>query len=178
VGLTTLDKETSSEGSSNPGAGFLLAHPAHFVALGFGAGLSRFAPGTVGTLVGFPVFWALSFLPTGLFWIVWGLLAVMGIWICDKTGRDLGVADHGMIVWDEIIAFVPLLAFTSPNIARMSIAFVLFRCFDIWKPFPIKYLDGKLKNGWGVMLDDILAAVYAVLAFIAVRAIANVVVAN
>ncbi len=140
----------------------MFSHPAHFIALGFGAGLSPKAPGTVGTLLGFPLFWLLSFLSPVLFWIALTLLFVIGIGVCNKTGYDLGVADHGAIVWDEVIAFALVLNFTPPALAWFIVAFGLFRLFDIWKPFPIGYFDRTIKNGFGVMLDDLLAAGYAI----------------
>jgi len=148
--------------SNKPTLRFLLSHPAHLLALGFGTGLSPKAPGTVGTLLGFPLFWLLSFLSPLWFWIALVSLAIVGIWICDKTGRDLGVSDHGGIVWDEIVAFAMVLAFAMPTISEFIAAFLLFRLFDIWKPFPIRYFDKNVKGGFGVMLDDLLAAVFAI----------------
>ncbi len=88
---------------------------------------------------------------------------VLGIWFCDKTGSALGVADHGGIVWDEIVAFMLILLFVPQEPIWFGIAFGLFRLFDIWKPFPIRYFDTRIKNGFGVMLDDLLAAAYALI---------------
>ncbi len=143
----------------------LFSHPAHFFSLGFGSGLSPFAPGTAGSLLAIPLFLLLAyFLP------LWPLLAVVGIsfaggvWFCDVTGKALGVSDHGGIVWDEIVAMWLILAFTPPTWQWFGIAFLLFRLFDIWKPFPIRYFDQHVKGGFGVMLDDLLAAGYALVA--------------
>ena len=93
--------------------------------------------------------------------IIIAALFLVGIYFCDVTGKALGVADHGGIVWDEIVAMMLVLTVTPPHWAGWLVAFLLFRLFDIWKPFPIRYFDAKLKNGFGVMFDDLLAAAYA-----------------
>jgi len=146
---------------ANPTIKFLLAHPAHFFGLGFGSGLAPKAPGTFGTLVGFPLFWLISNYSFGVQLIIIAALFLVGIYFCDVTGKALGVADHGGIVWDEIVAMMLVLTVTPPHWAGWLVAFLLFRLFDIWKPFPIRYFDAKLKNGFGVMFDDLLAAAYA-----------------
>jgi phosphatidylglycerophosphatase A len=148
--------------SRAPDARFLVSHPAHFIALGFGAGLAPRAPGTFGTLVGWAIFLALApFLAP----LVIAFLAVplffVGVWACDKTGRDLGVADHGAMVWDEIVAFLPLAALCFRSFLMQLVAFGLFRLFDIWKPFPIRQFERQLKGGFGVMFDDLIASCYA-----------------
>jgi phosphatidylglycerophosphatase A len=143
---------------------FLLSHPAHFLAFGFGSGLSPKAPGTVGTLVAFPLYWLLSGSPYYWLWIA--LFLAVGVWICGFTGRALGVADHGGMVWDEIAAFLLVLPFAPQTWVGFLMAFVLFRLFDIFKPFPIGWLDARLKGGLGVMLDDVLAAVYAIVCLV------------
>jgi len=142
----------------------MLAHPAHFIALGFGSGLAPKAPGTFGTLVGFPVFFLLHTLSPNIASLVVLLAAgfILGIWASARTGRALGVADHGAIVWDEIIAFAMVLAVTPVSVLWYGIAFAAFRFFDILKPWPIRQFDARLKNGFGVMFDDALAAFYAV----------------
>lgn len=142
--------------------GFLLAHPAHFLALGFGTGLSRVAPGTVGTLVGFPLFWLLRDLPLVLQLGVLAALFGLGCYLCDVAGKALGVPDHGGIVWDEIVAYALVLVTVPPQALWWLAAFAAFRFFDILKPPPIGWLDRHLKNGLGVMADDLLAAVYAI----------------
>ena len=155
----------SPDASAGPTAAFLLRHPAHAIALGAGAGLVPVAPGTVGTLLAFPLYWLLASWLSG-----WALLAVialafmLGVWACGHTGRALGSADHGAIVWDEIVAFMLVLFFTPEGLPWQVLAFVLFRLFDILKPPPIGYFDRKLKSGFGVMFDDLLAAFYSLLA--------------
>lgn len=151
--------------TSRPDSRFLLAHPAHLIALGFGTGLAPKAPGTVGTLLGWPLYWLISSLASSLV-VQLALVAAAfaaGIWACARTGRALGVADHGGIVWDEIVAFALVLLFTPPGWLWSGLAFALFRLFDILKPWPIRYFDVHLKNGFGVMFDDLLAAGFAIL---------------
>lgn len=141
----------------------LLSHPAHFFSLGFGTGLAPKAPGTVGTLVGFPLFWLIADLSVNTQLSIIAACFMIGIWFCDMTGKAIGVADHGGIVWDEIAAMMLVLTFTPSTVTWWIVAFILFRVFDIWKPFPIHQIDAKVKGGFGVMLDDLLAAVYAIL---------------
>ena len=150
--------------TSRPDLKFLFAHPAHLIAFGFGSGLAPKAPGTVGTLLGLPLFWlvmtAAPDLPNRLILLVAAFL--LGVWACARTGRALGVADHGGMVWDEIVAFALVLLFTPVNWLWIALAFALFRLFDILKPWPIRFADTHLKNGFGVMFDDLLAAAYAI----------------
>jgi phosphatidylglycerophosphatase A len=154
---------TASTISRRPDARFLVAHPAHFIALGFGAGLAPKAPGTFGTVVGLLLCWALQpFLPPLAIALLAVPLFLVGIWVCDVTGRALGVMDSGSIVWDEVVAFLPLAALAG-SIGAQLLAFGLFRLFDIWKPFPIRQLERRIPGGLGVMADDVLAAVYAAL---------------
>lgn len=148
--------------STLPSLRFLLRHPAHFAALGFGSGLSRVAPGTLGTLAALPLFLGLMQLPDALHLPVIAFLFIVGIPICQKTGDALGVSDHGGIVWDEIVAMLLVLEFTPRTWPWWLAAFLLFRLFDIWKPFPIRQFDARLKGGFGVMFDDLLAAIYAI----------------
>ena len=144
-----------------PTFAFLVRHPAHFIALGFGAGLSPFAPGTVGTLVALPIAWLLNAHAGSAGWIVAIVAAALiGTWSAHVTARDLGVADHGSIVIDEIAAFLLVLFFAGPNPLRVAIAFVLFRAFDILKPPPIGEVDRTMKHALGVMADDFVAAGY------------------
>jgi phosphatidylglycerophosphatase A len=152
--------------TGQPTLSFLFRHPAHFIALGFGAGLARVAPGTWGTLVAIPIALLLR-ATTGDagFALVTLLLFVTGAWAAHVTGPELGAPDHGAIVIDEIAAFLLVLFFTGTDWPRMAVAFVLFRVFDIVKPPPIRQLDAAMKNGLGVMLDDLLAAGYALLVF-------------
>jgi len=148
--------------TTSPDPRFLLRHPAHLLALGFGAGLAPKAPGTFGTLVGLPLFAVLLLLPSSLHLPVIVLLFIAGIPICQKAGDALGVADHGSIVWDEIVAMLLVLEFTPRTWLWWAAAFLLFRLFDIWKPFPIRQCDARMEDGFGVMFDDLLAALYAI----------------
>jgi len=151
-----------------PDARFLVSHPAHFIALGFGSGLAPKAPGTFGTLAALALYWLLAL--AGLPPLVIAFLAIplffVGIWACDVTGRDLGVSDHGAMVWDEIVAFLPLAAISSLDWRFQAGVFVVFRIFDIWKPFPIRQVERAVKGGLGVMLDDIIAAFYTYVLFV------------
>jgi phosphatidylglycerophosphatase A len=157
-------------GARRPGVGFLLSHPAHFVALGFGTGLSPIAPGTVGTLLAFPLYAVLAYW-FATQWVAAAIAAffVLGVWACGRTGRDLGVADHGSMNWDEIVAFLAVLVLTPPLVLWQVAAFLLFRFFDVVKPPPIRQVDRALKGGFGVMLDDVVAAFYTLLVLAAVK---------
>ena len=148
-----------------PDRRFLLADPAHFVALGFGSGLWPKGPGTAGTLAGWLLF---PFVKAPLSDPLFGALLVacflFGVIACERTGRSLGVADHGAIVWDEIVAIWLVLWLAPATLAWQAAAFALFRFFDIVKPAPIRWVDEHTRGGFGVMLDDILAAGYTLLA--------------
>lgn len=151
--------------SPAPAVGFLFKHPAHLIACGFGSGLAPVASGTFGTLFAWASFPALAYLLDGWSLLVFLLLAfVAGVLACDRTGRALGVVDHGAIVWDEIVPFWMVLAMTPADWRWQTAAFLLFRVFDIVKPPPAKYFDTKVKNGFGVMMDDLVAAAYTLLA--------------
>jgi phosphatidylglycerophosphatase A len=155
-----------SDGPAAPGFGFLFRHPAHFIALGFGAGLAPAAPGTFGTLVAIPIAFVLrTYFSDVVFIAAIVVCALIGVWAAQVTGRHLGVPDHGAIVWDEIVAFLLVLYFVGGDGVRVAFAFLLFRAFDIVKPPPIRQLDAALKNGFGVMVDDLLAAGYALIVF-------------
>jgi phosphatidylglycerophosphatase A len=150
----------------HPTLGFLFRHPAHFIALGFGAGLAPVAPGTFGTLVALPIAAGLwTYTDDAGFLAAIAILFAVGVWAAAATGRDLGIADHPAIVWDEVVAFLLVLFFVGSDDARVAAAFLLFRLFDILKPPPIRQLDRALKNGFGVMADDVLAAGYTLLVF-------------
>lgn len=154
---------TTLPNSILPNLNFLIRHPAHFLALGFGSGLAKTAPGTFGTIVGLPLFLLIMPLPELVQWFIIGAFFIIGIPLCGITGKHLGVADHGSIVWDEIVAMMLILKFTPLQPLWWLAAFLLFRLFDIWKPFPIRQCDAKLKGGFGVMFDDLLAAIYAII---------------
>jgi len=149
----------SARFTARPNLRFLLAHPYHFVALGFGAGLAPVAPGTFGTLLALPIFWLLApRLDPTAFLIVIGFMFLAGVWVCDRTGRDLGVPDHQAMVWDEVVAFLLVLFFTPPSLVWLALAFLLFRLFDVLKPGPIRYIELRFRGGFGVMIDDLVAA--------------------
>lgn len=150
--------------TERPSFAFLLRHPAHFIALGFGAGLSPVAPGTFGTLVAIPLAFLLrAYAGDMAFITVVAVLFGAGAWAAQVAGRDLGVPDSGAIVIDEIAAFLLVLFFVGPGWIHLLTAFAVFRAFDIIKPPPIRQLDAAMKNGVGVMLDDLLAAGYTLL---------------
>ena len=150
-----------------PDARFLVAHPAHFIALGFGSGLAPRAPGTFGTLASVALYWVLALVlpPLAIAFLAIPLF-FLGVWACEVTGRNLGVPDHGAMVWDEVVAFLPLAAIASGAWWLQAVAFALFRLFDIWKPYPIRLVERNVKGGMGVMVDDLIAAAYAYVAFI------------
>jgi phosphatidylglycerophosphatase A len=140
-----------------------LADPVHCLALGFGAGLAPAAPGTFGSLVGLA--FALALAPLGL---AWNLAAVAvavgaGIWICGESARRLGVHDHPAIVWDEVAGMMITMLAAPDAWWGAPLAFVLFRLFDIAKPWPIREVDHGLGGGTGIMLDDVLAGLFAAL---------------
>jgi len=147
-----------------PSLGFLVSHPAHFIALGFGAGLSPVAPGTVGTLVALPLAAGLrAWVDDFGFLIAIAVALIVGVWAADRTGRDLGAADHAAIVCDEVAAFLLVLFFVGAQPLRQAFAFILFRAFDILKPPPARFIDREWHHGLGVMADDLVAALYALL---------------
>ncbi len=141
----------------------VFGHPIHFLAFGFGSGLAPVAPGTFGTLVGIPFFFFMASLP------MWGYLSLIlafflfGVWVCDRSSKMLGVHDHGGIVWDEIVGYLVTMIAAPAGWEWVIVGFILFRIFDIFKPWPIAYLDRHVSGGFGIMVDDILAGVYAML---------------
>ncbi len=162
-----LGDEQLTTAKAQPTVRFVLADPLHTIALGFGSGLSPWAPGTIGTLFGWATFRALDMIvpaSTLLLLILMGF--VLGIVAIDKTGKALGEIDHGSIVWDEIIPFWGVLWLLSnvvgDNLLWQAIAFVLFRLYDITKPWPARHYDRHVKNGYGVMMDDVIAALYTI----------------
>ena len=151
-------------GAAAPDIAFLFRHPAHFIALGFGAGLAPAAPGTFGTLIAIPIAVLLrAHYSDAIFVAAIVALALIGVWAAQVTGRDLGASDHGAIVWDEVVGFLLVLYFVGDDGVRIAFAFLLFRIFDIVRPPPIRQIDAALKNGVGVMVDDLLAAGYTLI---------------
>ena len=138
-----------------------LGTPAGFLAFGFGSGLARFAPGTMGTIAAIPFAIALKSLPLAVYLPVVLVLFLLGIYICGLTSRRLGKHDPGGIVWDEMVAYWLTVAFVPAHWVWWLAAFVLFRLFDILKPWPIRQSEKFFKGGLGIMADDIIAALYA-----------------
>jgi phosphatidylglycerophosphatase A len=136
-----------------------LLHPVDFLALGFGSGLLPVAPGTAGTVAAIPVYLLLQPLATPYYVALVVLLALVGIAICGQTASRLGVHDHPGIVWDEIVGYLVTMTFAPPGWLWVALGFVLFRLFDIVKPWPIKWCDRQVGGGLGIMLDDLLAGV-------------------
>ena len=139
----------------------VLRDPVLLLAFGFGTGLAPRAPGTVGSLLGIPLAWGTLALQLHLQLILAGALFILGIWLCGEAGRRLAVHDHPGIVWDEIVAMYLVLLALPVSVMFWAAGYVLFRLFDIWKPWPIRDLDHRLGGGLGTMLDDLLAALYA-----------------
>jgi len=141
----------------------VFGNPIHFLAFGFGSGLAPVAPGTFGTLVGVPFFLFMVSLPLWSYLLLILAFFLFGVWICDRSSKLLGVHDHGGIVWDEIVGYLVTMIAAPEGWGWIVIGFILFRIFDIFKPWPIAYLDRHVSGGFGIMIDDILAGVYAML---------------
>lgn len=142
-------------------ANFRLSNPIHFLALGFGSGLAPKAPGTFGTLAAVPLFLLVAPLSSPLYLLLLLLMSVAGIYICGKAAEDAGVPDHGAIVWDEFVGFLITMFLIPITWQSLLVGFLLFRLFDIFKPWPISYLDKNCHGGLGIMLDDIVAGIAA-----------------
>jgi phosphatidylglycerophosphatase A len=140
-------------------------HPVHLLALGLGSGMLPLAPGTWGTLFAIPVFLLLAQLPMAWLFATVALLFAAGVWLCGRTASDLGVHDHSAIVWDEVVGYCITMApfAVGAGTAELVAGFVLFRLFDVVKPWPIRAADRRVHGGFGIMLDDALAAGYAML---------------
>lgn len=140
---------------------FNLKSPVQFLALGFGSGLAPKAPGTFGTLAALPCYFLCSYLPDFYLGILIILMSVLGVYLCGKTAEAVGVDDHPAIVWDEFVGLFITLYLTELTWLSLLVGFLLFRFFDILKPWPISVADKKLHGGFGIMLDDILAGLAA-----------------
>lgn len=138
-----------------------LKTPSGFLAFGFGSGLAPVAPGTFGTLAAIPPYLLFTQLSWPLYALVLLVTFLLGIYLCEKTSQNLGVHDHGGIVWDEFVGFWITLFMIPLTWYWLLLGFVLFRFFDIVKPFPIKWLDKKVKGGFGIMIDDVIAGLFA-----------------
>ena len=139
----------------------IIFHPVHFLSLGLGSGLSPFAPGTAGTIVAVLLYIPLSMLPAWAYITILLLGTLLGIYLCEKTSATLGGHDHPAIVWDEFVGYWLTMLFAPAGWEWIVAGFVIFRLFDIWKPWPVSVIDQKVKGGLGIMLDDLLAGVYA-----------------
>lgn len=138
-----------------------LLNPHHFLGFGFGSGLIPFMPGTMGSIAAIPLIVAMSYLPLSLFILVTLMAAIIGIRICEQVSADLGVHDHGAIVWDEIAGMMIVFIAIPISWHSLLIGFALFRFFDILKPWPISFIDKNIHGGWGIMLDDLVAGLMA-----------------
>lgn len=136
-------------------------NPWHFLAFGFGSGASPVAPGTAGTLVAIPLYLLLAPLSLPVYLGIVLLMLLAGIWLCHVTARDIGVHDHSGIVWDEFVGYLLTMAAAPEGWLWIFVGFILFRVFDIFKPWPIGLADRHVSGGFGIMLDDVIAALYA-----------------
>lgn len=139
----------------------IMRDPILFLAFGFGSGLAKQAPGTFGTLAAIPLYLLLTLVSQSLYWLLTVLVCLVGIWICGAAAEKLGEHDFGGIVWDEIAGLLVTLAFIPYSWQALVAGFVLFRLFDIIKPWPIRWIDQKVAGGFGIMLDDIIAGLFA-----------------
>jgi phosphatidylglycerophosphatase A len=153
----------------------LLRDPVHLLALGFGTGLSPVAPGTMGTLFALPLAFALTQMPLSAAIAAVAIFILGGIWICGESARRLDCHDHPGIVWDEIAAFAALALVLPPGPWWLVAGFLLFRLFDIVKPWPIRELDHRLRGGLGIILDDLAAACCAGISARVIEAVATVI---
>ena len=138
-----------------------LSNPIHFLALGFGSGLAAKAPGTFGTIAAIPLYLLMSHLSLPVYLALTLLSVLVGIYICGKAANDMQVHDHGAIVWDEVAGLLITLIAAPAGWVWILVGFGLFRFFDILKPWPIRWLDAKVHGGLGIMIDDVLAGVFA-----------------
>ncbi|HEY9198083.1 MAG TPA: phosphatidylglycerophosphatase A [Gammaproteobacteria bacterium] len=139
----------------------LLRDPGHLLALGFGSGLAPYAPGTFGTLAAIPVYLLCAQLPLMVYLLAVAAAFALGVYLCGRTARALGVHDHPGIVWDEVVGYLLTMTFAPPGWGWILFGFACFRLFDIWKPWPIRVCDRHVHGGLGIMLDDLLAGAAA-----------------
>ncbi|AHE98784.1 phosphatidylglycerophosphatase A family protein [Thioalkalivibrio paradoxus] len=145
----------------HPPASLVFRDPVHLLAFGFGSGLARWAPGTFGSAAALVLYFAIIGLPDWAYLAVVALVTVSGFWICGESARRLGVHDHPGIVWDEWAGMLITLAFAPAGLVWVLVGFLLFRFFDIVKPFPARYFDRHWHSGVGIVMDDVVAAIYA-----------------
>lgn len=154
---------TKQSGRHQLTPGQIMTDPVLFLAFGFGSGLAKKAPGTFGTLAAIPVYYLLMLTGWWIYTVLTVIVMLAGIWICGQAAEKLGEHDFGGIVWDEIAGYLVTMWLVPFSWQAMILGFVLFRFFDIIKPWPIKWLDQQVHGGLGVMVDDILAGVFAAL---------------
>lgn len=135
--------------------------PVYFIAFGFGSGLLKGIPGTWGTLAAIPLYFLFAGLPLGWYLVFTFLAFFLGVWVCDRVSKELGVHDYNGIVWDEVVGYLLTMTMVPVGLVWIISGFILFRLFDIWKPQPIRFVDEKIKGGLGIMVDDVCAAVPA-----------------
>ena len=135
-------------------------NPLHLLACGLGSGAAPVAPGTAGTLAALPLYLLAAPLPPSYYLLLCVVLFLIGIPLCGRVSRDLGVHDHGGIVWDEWVGLLVTLWLAPAGWAWLVAGFLLFRLFDILKPWPIGWLDRRVSGGLGIMLDDLIAGLY------------------
>lgn len=136
-------------------------NPVHFLAFGLGSGAAPWAPGTVGTVAAMILYWGVGHLPLSPYGLFLAVTFIFGCWLCERTSADLGVHDHSGIVWDEFVGYWITMWAMPVQFSWMLLGFVLFRLFDIWKPWPIRWIDRRVDGGFGIMFDDVLAGIYA-----------------
>lgn len=141
----------------------LWRRPIHLLAFGLGTGTAPFAPGTFGTLLGIPVYLVMQPLSLPIYLAACAVLFLVGVVLCHITARDLNVHDHPGIVFDEIVGYAVTMIGAPQGWPWIVAGFLLFRLFDIWKPWPVRIADRRIGGGFGIMFDDLLAAVYAAL---------------
>ena len=138
-----------------------LTNPAHLFALGFGTGLSPVMPGTFGTLAAIPFILLFPYLSLSLQLLLTIAVCLVGFWLCEKTAKDMQVHDHPAIVWDEVAGMMITMLAVPVTVTNLVAGFLLFRLLDIAKPWPIRFFDKQVHGGVGIMLDDIIAGVFA-----------------
>jgi phosphatidylglycerophosphatase A len=148
-----------------------LTNPVHLLAVGLGSGLSPIMPGTMGSLLAIPIWWfCFQQLALGPYIVMLIVATILGVYFCQRTAVDMGVHDHGSIVWDEFVGmWITLMVIPLHNWQWIVLAFVLFRLFDMWKPWPIRYFDKHVHGGFGIMIDDVIAGAISALCIILVK---------
>lgn len=137
--------------------------PSHFIAFGFGSGAIPFAPGTFGTLIAIPFYLAMQSLSYNAYLMLLIILIIASMWLCDKVTKEIGVQDHSGMCLDEIIGYLVTMLGAPHGFIWIVLGFLFFRLFDIWKPWPISYIDQHVHGGIGIILDDVLAGIYSLI---------------